>query len=430
MPWSPVPVESESSNGYSIAKNNNAGIIANVTCQVRAFFSLPTERLLHCDRISSWRRIERRLEGVNAPRRFMYRKTVRPMSKHNNITSIQLLRWSAATFVAVAHALQKTDEINGIAPRHSAVIEWGIGVDIFFVISGFIMLYTFRLEFGQPGMAWQFLKRRILRIIPLYWLITTGTLLAIMLSPRRFNHAAIDHVNVVMSYLMLAWPNPNGGVFPVFALGWTLNFEMYFYAIFALALFFNRHVGITVLILYLIATVVLANLWINTGWALQFYGQSTVLEFAVGQILGIAYIKGFRISLTLGIFVGVCSVLLHIALRHTGEPPRFVVLGIPAAMFFFAFVFSVIPAMHEHVLRALSHLGDASYAMYLTHPYSISACIGVLTHYGVDNVPLLVAAAAIVSTMVAVVVFRFIERPIGIWLRGTFVSRVGSEMHE
>src|SRR5512146_2076335 len=100
------------------------------------------------------------------------------------LRSIQILRALAACLVVIGHCLHETAEIaarNGRLPLRIDLIDWGIGVDIFFVISGFIMIYTTADLFGQPGAMRTFLTRRIIRIVPLYWLMTAGLILTFLL---------------------------------------------------------------------------------------------------------------------------------------------------------------------------------------------------------------------------------------------------------
>jgi peptidoglycan/LPS O-acetylase OafA/YrhL len=96
------------------------------------------------------------------------------------LRSIQILRAVIACLVMFGHCLQEATTITGQTgrpPLNFSIIDWGVGIDIFFVISGFIMIYTTAELFGQPGGARAFLTRRIVRIVPLYWMIRAGLIL-------------------------------------------------------------------------------------------------------------------------------------------------------------------------------------------------------------------------------------------------------------
>lgn len=149
---------------------------------------------------------------------------------------IQSLRLVAALLVVITHSTFYTHE------RLNSNIEvWrtgAIGVDIFFLISGFVMLITAdRFIISKHGWK-EFAARRLLRIAPMYWLATTVKLLTMLAIPSAVLHAKLDIGNVILSYFFLPSRNIDGQFAPLLGVGWTLVFEMFFYALFASALFF------------------------------------------------------------------------------------------------------------------------------------------------------------------------------------------------
>src|SRR5262249_31198174 len=116
----------------------------------------------------------------------------------------------------------------------------GSGVDLFFVISGFIMVYTNFSTFMQPRAATSFLRRRIIRIVPMYWICTTGVVLLLALAPQLFSSVQFDWTYVISSYVFLLSQNSAGDIGVVIQTGWTLCFEAYFYLWFALLLNWPR----------------------------------------------------------------------------------------------------------------------------------------------------------------------------------------------
>nr|WP_232247679.1 acyltransferase family protein [Pseudomonas putida] len=109
------------------------------------------------------------------------------------------------------------------------------GVDIFFVISGFVMWVT--TEGKNKGIR-EFWVSRILRVAPLYWVFTCVLVAAALLMPSLFfNSRAVDPVFLLKSLFFIPALNPDvGDVTPVYTIGWTLTYEMFFYAIFGLSL--------------------------------------------------------------------------------------------------------------------------------------------------------------------------------------------------
>ncbi|MBV8536835.1 MAG: acyltransferase, partial [Alphaproteobacteria bacterium] len=154
-----------------------------------------------------------------------------------NYVSIQILRGIAALLVVVCHAGVMAGDRFGAVGQHLLLRAGAAGVDIFFPISGFVMVISSINLAGRPDGWWVFLERRIVRVVPLYWLATTLKLVMIVAVPSIALHAAVTTTHVLGSYFFVFVPNPNGGSMPLVPVGWTLNYEMFFYAVFAAALF-------------------------------------------------------------------------------------------------------------------------------------------------------------------------------------------------
>ena len=112
-------------------------------------------------------------------------------SPKQTVKSIQALRAYAAITVLLAHSVEEWASFRHTVPAFET-LPLTAGVDIFFVISGFIMYYTSSNAFGQPGGAMSFMIRRLIRIVPLYWLFTTLILLPGLLSPGAVRSAEFD----------------------------------------------------------------------------------------------------------------------------------------------------------------------------------------------------------------------------------------------
>jgi peptidoglycan/LPS O-acetylase OafA/YrhL len=127
----------------------------------------------------------------------------------NKIEVIQVLRFLAAFSVMMVHL---------------PVIGFGIwGVDIFFVISGFIMMYV--TENNQKN----FLVKRIIRIVPLYWILTLGVFSIAIFYPDLLNNTTANFEHLIKSLFFIPFDKNGSGHFPILFLGWTLNFEVIFY---------------------------------------------------------------------------------------------------------------------------------------------------------------------------------------------------------
>lgn len=333
----------------------------------------------------------------------------------DDIVAIQMLRWIAASVVVLGHS--QKEMIKVAARSHhvmtfSHLVELGIGVDIFFVISGFLIFHVSRRHFAVAGYPANFLKRRFLRVVPLYWLMTLAMLLAVLLVPALLNHNVLNPTLTAMSFFLVAWPDSSGGVFPLLNSGWTLNLEFYFYLVFAVALQFRQRLAIALLAAWFTGTVILAQALSDPAWWLAFYAQPIVLEFVAGVLLSLAYATGMRLSFATSVTIAIAAVALHIGLRQWGHVTRVVENGLPAGLLFFALVFNKGLALRPSLARFIRLMGDASYALYLTSPFVINLTFEALTRSGVHKPDMLITASCVSSSAVAVLVFHFVELPI------------------
>jgi exopolysaccharide production protein ExoZ len=335
------------------------------------------------------------------------------------LRSIQILRALAACLVLFGHCLHEAGYIagqTGRPPLTASFIDWGIGVDIFFVISGFIMIYTTADLFGQPGAARVFLMRRIVRIVPLYWMITAALILVYLVAPKILNVPIEGWRAIVTSFFFIPDLRANGEIRPIMALGWSLNYEMFFYAVFACCLIAPLKratlylVGLFVGISILGATVTMPTV------ALTYWTNSIILEFMFGALLALACRAQLRLSagaalaliavgaalaVVLGPFWGMDQVL-----------PRFVSGGLPSTLIVAAAAFG--PRLSASwLVTPLVALGDASYSLYLTHPFAIRPLrnIWMALHGGSLPLGLYAIVCGQGAIAAALIVYRFIEKP-------------------
>jgi exopolysaccharide production protein ExoZ len=149
------------------------------------------------------------------------------------------------------------------------------------VISGFLMVYSCERLFGRPWASAQFFKRRLVRIVPLYWLATTG--LVLLLAPFAGTKAVIAS--------LLFWPYPAGGA-PLLNVGWTLNIEMFFYLVFRVTLLAKSRVAVTAAV----SIFLLGFAWLGpTSGALAYFSNPIITEFVFGMIIALAYRADIRL---------------------------------------------------------------------------------------------------------------------------------------
>jgi exopolysaccharide production protein ExoZ len=319
------------------------------------------------------------------------------MPRASTIAAVQGLRAAAALMVVMVHAVP------------SFVIGQA-GVDIFFVISGFIMVHASERAFGQPGASSWFISRRLIRIVPLYW-VTSAVLLVEMLWKYRGLAAAHDSVeNVLASFLFVPYPGPDGTISPLHGVGWTLNYEMFFYAIFAAALRFRAHLAAALVIVLLLVVAMLHVALPDLPVQLHFWSDPIILEFALGVAIATVLRSTGDWPRPIGplLLIASCGGFGWLAVHGSGEAPRPVEWGLPAAL-------AVLGAATMRELpdgklrRVLVFAGDVSYALYLTHTLTLAAIArlfpGVWPEHA-SRSPLeaiiLVGATVVVATLVYV----------------------------
>lgn len=333
---------------------------------------------------------------------------------------LQILRFVAAFLVLISHVQHEVlkgrlMDLSGYAPWDA--IYFAGGVDIFFVISGFIMYAISSAEFGQPGAAKRFLLRRLVRIVPPYWLFTTAMLVAAVVFSSHVTHAALDPLHVLASYFFFPYSNPYGGAYPVLMLGWTLNYEFYFYMVFTVALLLRRRLGLGLLFLVIgvPAAFGMALMWQQLP--IKFWGDPIVFEFLLGVLLAMARERGLRLPRGAGLLLialGFGAMWLMQQLGYAGHVWNFRVfwMGLPAMLICGGVVLAQDSAARPGTLqRALVLLGDASYSIYLSHPFSLNLVAALWARSGWSYPWAYVAVATVASLAAGLAVHLLIEKP-------------------
>jgi peptidoglycan/LPS O-acetylase OafA/YrhL len=329
-------------------------------------------------------------------------------ARADRLQGIQALRAVAALMVVVYHVTRvAVDRVDNLPP--SLVWKPGeAGVDIFFAISGLVMGITY---YRRRSQNWRdFLSRRLTRIVPMYWIATSLKLAVLLTIPVLAVHTRFDPWHAAASYLFIPAKNLDGSIYPVLWVGWTLNFEMFFYVLFTAALALRAP-----LLGFLSAAIGLlafAGLWRSSGWPAPLrLVDPILLEFLCGLWIAAAMARGLtlspavRVGLVLG---GIIFILL--APNDTDESmTRVLFWGLPA----FAIV-AATAATPWSPPNWLLQLGNASYAIYLFHGFVMTA-IGMLMRRFEFNALMLVAcgiAGVVLSALAGLAVYKFVETPL------------------
>ncbi|MBT8155920.1 acyltransferase [Epibacterium ulvae] len=326
--------------------------------------------------------------------------------------SIQYLRAVAALSVVALHASNRVEAHLPDGVIHALHLGHA-GVDLFFVISGFIMWYIGRETTQSPG---DFFLRRFVRVAPLYWLASLSW--AAFAIAAGYAWMKVEAVFLLQSLLFIPHYSATFSeqVWPVLVPGWTLNYEMFFYFLFGLSLALPkalRLVGMGGALGILVA----AGLLLSPESAIgKTYTSPLLLEFGAGCVVAELW-RRFPGGIVRNAVVLVAGVLAFVLLApHVDEADtwgRVLGFGLPAALILMGTI-GISPIIPHWPL--LERLGDASFAIYVFHVLILSVVMQVWNMVpGLHNTA--TAATLIVGFLVLISViglwlFRAVERPL------------------
>jgi len=321
------------------------------------------------------------------------------MQRSQVFVGVQYLRGIAAMLVVLHHASSAYD--GGINPLKNYYAP-AAGVDVFFVISGFIMYSSARCDEARS-----FLGRRIARIVPLYWI---ATLAALVMFEPDMHAAGTEPTYILKSLLFMPYVNPyhEGHVWPFLAPGWTLNYEMFFYGLFAIGLLFRRPLAFasgTIIVL-----VLAGNALSISDPVTGFYMRPILIEFVCGMLIALLNEQGLVKRMDLALLIGLVWLLWPDPISMGFLPDR-----LPSAVLCLLGAICLEKRGWFQRLPLLKQLGDASYSIYLAHTLFIW---GVVLPYlelplgGTTQFYWMVAVSLIGSALAGVVVHKLLEKPI------------------
>ena len=298
------------------------------------------------------------------------------------LLNIQGLRGIAVLLVVLTHILPSERKYSISETILPYWLDIGAsGVDLFFVISGFVMVFITNQSFQSTSFINRFIFRRFARIYPLYWFYSFIVLIVWINFPHMVNNSQNNQANILESFLLLP-QNIN----PLLMVGWTLIYEIYFYIIFALLMFLPRKNLFEYLLIW-IFLIFLASFF--TGYSnsyYEYYLGPMVVEFILGCILGILFLDGKKLGnpITIGI-IGIISWFIgHLLLYPEGRGwERVIIYGIPALMI----TYSAISLEKDGNLLPLwlRKIGDASYSIYLSHVLVLALIGRIWKEYSVSG---------------------------------------------
>jgi exopolysaccharide production protein ExoZ len=347
------------------------------------------------------------------------------------IEGIQILRFFAAALVLFGHTFAELRDARLISDHTFLTLDrfpWGAGVDIFFVISGYIIFSVATNSGHSPGQALHFFGRRVIRVVPVYWFYTALMLAAIVIFPSALKNTTFSPVNFISSLFFIPSINGHGAIRPMLEQGWTLNYEFFFYTLVALSILMPQKWRLLLVILSLTLVQVTASFLEGHSWLAKFYGYDVMYEFLLGAIL----YRFWARQAALPFFVRIFAVFLGFGLLWLNsnlglQLPRCIGQGLPALLIVAACLFSL-PQNSLTITRPLVVMGDASYSLYLSHPFAVNATFLVLRKLGAGNAIAIFVVAVLMAFGLAYASYRLIELPANSALRKKWDAHTGNQL--
>lgn len=326
---------------------------------------------------------------------------------NDKFNTIQVLRFIASAMVVVTHALFYSSERLG-----QETISWHQGtkgVDLFFVISGFVMyLSTVKASGGADGL--RFFLNRLVRVIPLYWTATTLKVIASIVTASMVLHAKFDWSSVIKSYFFIPSINIDGEIKPFLAVGWTLIYEMFFYLLIAFFVVLRLNVIKSSGFLFLSFSI-LSVFFSVPNSIFWFFINPILMEFFWGMLVGWLILNKIFISRRVAIFLLIVSFVYLIISSNQINLHRVFESGIPAFLIVWSLA-SIDRQLNAYIHPAVVFLGAASYSLYLFHPLVSPIVPVILRKLQFGYIPIAVVGSVLIAFLMSILVHVFYEKPV------------------
>lgn len=350
---------------------------------------------------------------------------------NKKVESIQLLRAFAVSLVIFVHASYfGIPHITNSNPIDSFyyIKSWGcIGVDLFFTISGFIMTVVVP-SYQQSGGWKKFFLKRIIRIIPLYFLLSLVDVFVTIYIKKE----PIDFQTIAKTIVFFPFFDGKSFVEPVISVGWTLSYEIYFYSLIGVVLSLGKKIYRNLLIIIMCLSLI-GCLFTFPYVFFKFITSPLLLEFGFGILCGLTYkkfrslnwdIKIKQLTAVLLLFGGLFLMFITIFVKKDFEIShqnivennnllalyRVIIWGIPCALFLLGTI--LVEQLYTfRIWKILIEAGDSSYSSYLIHG-QIYPILAIIFHYFDLSVFLYLLFVIPVCICVSIIFFRIVEKPL------------------
>ena len=323
------------------------------------------------------------------------------------IKSIQYLRGIAALIVVLHHATGAL--LVHFSLNQNDYFSWGAaGVDLFFIISGFIMVH---ITYNKEVSVKEFFFKRIIRIYPIFWFYASIALVIFLLSPDMINRSASMPTLILPSYLLIPYTEFTNLV----QVAWTLIYEIHFYLVFALSLLLvNQYRYIFSGLLLSIAA--LSSLIGYEQYYLKYVTDPIILEFLLGMIVYFILFKKDKKDLIIlsTLFVFSASILF----LNSSLSERVLTYGIPSFILMLVVLYldsiKLLGTGKDKISNFFTALGNSSYSLYLSHNFCIGAGVLIFNKLHLINdltAQILIFVLTFGAIIWGYISYKFIETP-------------------
>ena len=293
---------------------------------------------------------------------------------------VQALRGIAALLVVLCHARDYLIGTENFSFAESILLPGAMGVDLFFIISGFIMVYSTRNADGSITYAKEFLIKRFSRVWPTYTVITI--LWAVCVSGFAY-FSNIDNLIIFLKSIFFVPVKEFAPPYfdPIIPIGWTLNFEIYFYAVFGLSLLFKK-LRLVAMLCWIALTVIALPMatrdfslnpftyYTFTPNYLNLMANPIILEFVAGVLIGYIYLNERALIKSKVIATNLIIVSIGLVIWYNysgaGNPHGITKWGGSLSLMVLCIAVAS-KSVHLKISQPLLWLGKISFSLYLTH---------------------------------------------------------------
>jgi exopolysaccharide production protein ExoZ len=333
------------------------------------------------------------------------------------LPGLQSIRAVAALLVLLVHVTQEAHARLNYSFLAGTFKFGTVGLDLFFVVSGFIIFFIHSDDWGQPSRFVPYIKKRLIRIYPIYWVVVSGVIAMAFIIPKSVSDQERGWEYILKSFFLIPQRE-----LPILGVAWTLSYEMFFYLVFGLLILVRQPLVRWVAVLWIAGSFLVSLCAPRTeSFTIIFIFSHFNLEFAAGVLVAYLIQKGVRapggVILVLGLILFVVSIFIP---RGFGgllpdQLVRVLTFGPGCALIVWGGVLlDLNRAQQSWVNRLLAVPGDASYSIYLVHHPTLAFLFatfgrhlaGLISTFGTCVVFMIIALAA------GIAVHFFIEKPV------------------